>query len=266
MRWQLLVATAIAPLACSGVQSAGGNTGGNVPHLFRFEGRALERFFSTRQTLQRVDRDSRGERLYLFPLGDPGAQVVIVRGDGSSAVKQLPGYLAFLGDEEQFVLWSEGHQADVFRFANGATVKRREVLQPDYGGQYFFNASQDGTYIARCAEPDIVLGNSDLSARKLFRREGALCLCGSIGTSRSWACDLFAEEGTRLEKRKRVELGPLPVLDLDPFSGRLLVARVRDDPFTTQWFVFDPDTGTKEGVGTASDFGLFLARPITGLR
>lgn len=262
MRWRLLIVTAIAPLACSGVQS----TGGNGPHLFRFEGRALEQMFPTPHAINRLDRDSRGERLYLFPLGPIGAPVVIVRADGSSAVKQLPGHLAFLGDDEQFVVWSEGDQSDVFRFANGATMKRREVLQPDYGGQYFFNASQDGTYIGRCAEPNVVLGNSDLSARKLFRREGTLLLCGSVGTSRSWACDLFAEDGTRVERRKRVELGPLTVLDLDPFSGQLLVARARDDPLTTQWFLFDPDTGTKEAAGTASDFGLFLARPIVASR
>jgi len=260
--WWLLLASAFAPLACSGVQSANAN----APHLFRFEGRTLERMFPTPHTLNRVDRDSHGERLYLFPLGDAGAPVVIVRGDGSSAVKQLPGHLAFLGDDEQFVVWSEGPSADVFRFANGETVKRREVLQPDYAGDYFFNAAQDGTYIARCATPGVVLVSSDLSARKLFRREGTLFLCGFVGTSRSWACDLFAEDGTRLVKRKRVELGSLPVLDIDPFSGRLLVARVRDDPFTSQWFVFDPETGTKEPAGTASDFGLFLERPIVASR
>jgi hypothetical protein len=262
MWWRALVASAFASLACSGVQSASDS----VPHLFRFEGRALERMFPAPRTLNRVDRDSRGERLYLFPLGPAGAPVVILRGDGSSAVKQLPGHLAFIGDDEQFVAWSEGPEGNVFRFANGETVKRREVLQPDYSGQYFFNAAQDGTDIARCAAPTVVLVRSDLSARKLFGREGTLFLCGFVDNSRSWACDLFGEDGTRLVKRKRVDLGPFPVLDLDPFSGRLLVARVRDDPFTSQWFVFDPETGAKESAGTASDFGFFLERPIVASR
>jgi hypothetical protein len=187
---------------------------------------------------------------------------VILRSDGSSAVKPIPGYLAFLGDDEQFVLWSEGRAASDFRFPNGSIVKRREFLQPDFSGKYFFNASIDGTYVASCVAPEVVLGTSDLNTRKLFGRNGTLFLCGTVGTSRSWACDLFAENGASLTKGRRIELGALEVLDLDPFSGRLLIARVRDDPFSSQWFVFDPDTGTKKPAGAASDFGLFLGHSI----
>jgi hypothetical protein len=254
VRRGFVVAGAFALLACHVERAAE-----RVPHLFRFEGRTLERMFPTPQTLSRVDRDSRGDRLFLFPLGEPGSPVVILRADGSSATKRLPGYVAFLGDNEQFVAWSEGRTAADFRFSSGAIVRRRELLQPDYGGLYYFNASRDGTDIARCATPDVVLARSDLFAHKLFRRNGSLFLCGSVGASRSWACDVFAEDGPLLTKRRRIALGLLVVLDLDPFSGRLLVARVRDDPFPSQWFVFDPNTGTKEAVGKASDFGLFLS-------
>lgn len=199
--WQLLLAaTPLLGIAC-GVRSEERL----VPHLFRFDGRSLERAFSTPQTLNRVDRDSGGERLYLFPLGSPGAEVVILRADGSSTTKLLPGYVAFLGDDEQFVLWSEGDQADVFRFANGASVKRRHVLRPDYSGEYFFNASAEGTYIARSATPDIVLADSDLLAQRLFRRGGKLLLCGLVADSRAWACDMFNEESAELEKKGRIE-------------------------------------------------------------
>lgn len=200
--------------------------------------------------------------MFLFPLGGVGTSVVILRNDGTSASKPLPGQPAFLGDDEQFVMWSEGEQMDAFRFANGSIVKRGDLLQPDYSGKYFFQAAGRTTHVARCSAPEDVLMVSDLNGKKLFRREGSLYLCGEKGTTNEWACDVYQETDARLAKRNRIELGPYPTLDLDPFSGRLLVVRVRDDPFTSEWFVVSPDTGTKEPVGSGADFGLFLAREI----
>lgn len=250
-----------------------------IPHLYGFsieDQTRAARHARLDHTWSELRRNSDGTRLYC--LFTHRKRVLALSSEGK-AVLEAPGLVSYLSDAGTFVAWSDDIRLG-FHLVGGKFVStawsggRSGNFGVEPGGRYFFLAREPRrTVVSTVDEPDTVLADSAFQGENLFHRNGCLYLFGRIHDSQSYQREIFADvfefragawQRTRSIRIPRDREGPSPfrVVDMEPWSERVLLVDVRDGPFPSRYYLYDLASGTRLRVKVLDNPLVFLKSDI----
>jgi hypothetical protein len=252
-----------------------------ISHLFGLtvEGEArAAREAGLASTWSDLRRNSDGSRLYCF---FPFQKRVLVVSDAGKTALDAPGLVAFLDDDGRFVAWSDDVTVG-FHLAGGNFIgtawskDRSGKFGVDPSGQYFFWAREPRrTIVADIEAPDVVLGESAFEGEAMYYQNGSLYLLGrvfddSLSFNREIFADVFQFRDRAWQRVRSIRIprgreapSPFAVVDMEPWSERVLLIDVRDPPFSSRYYLYDLASGTRLRAQVPEEPVVFLKTDLT---
>lgn len=272
-------------MTIANIASAGGAEGSlEEKRLYIYSQRELSTFFEVMgyQNLWhndiRISRNSDGTELKF--MNEDNKKIIIVTISGLVKIVDSPGYLAWLNDANQVIVWVTWNDNKSFtHYADGTSEKR--VFSPNHGpdpsGKYFIKEWPDlpvttlnescYTGIYATEKPNILLAQVDVcGVAKVFYKENKVFLTGRRFRDGKWQGEeirVFKEKGKALEQLDRV-IVPDPnkkssmlfyAMDISPWNDEILYLDAHDFPSRSIWYSFNLKTLQISRVGKVPFFG-----------
>jgi len=226
----------------------------------------------------RISRNSDGTALRF--LNDKESKILVVACDGLVKVVDSPGYLAWLNDANQVIVWVKwtDNNGSVAHYANGMSEKLPFSPEhgPDPSGKYFIKKVPDlpalplkescNTKIYATERPDIPLAKVDIcGVTKIFYKDNKIFLTG-----RQYRNGNLQEEEIRVFQEKRNTLEQIDraivhnpnkpdmlfyAVDLSPWDDEMLYIDANDFPSRSIWYSFNLTTQQLNKIGKVPWFG-----------
>jgi len=276
----------------------------DVPNLFAYERDDLLTYIRKAGypdfRIDEITRNSSGTVLYLHNYYRADNNSVILSVSVSGEIKKLlpPSRRAYLNDQEQFVVWVDDVKKGL-RFESGYF---RDVFPTGYfgvdpSGTFYFIGYTSGveivdnvtvqrgpikylTEISSTDEPAKVLYSTNIKVDNLFIKDNKIYIFArnvrhfkGLGDYEEYEiiCRILKKGDSVFELEEEIHIprskpspSPFAVVDLDPWSGNVLIVDVKDMPFSffTSWYLFDLKSKKMTKLGRAKDYGFFLQEDI----
>lgn len=256
-----------------------------APHLVTFDEERIavlvKKAGITGDQWLHVGRNGSGSAVIVTLVDPVTHRAIAVRARTGGRVEVVRGPSRFMAlDDRGEVIASFDSLRDGVRFSNGEVVAiaPHGTFSVAPGGEYFLVEVRAGvTEIRRTATPSAAIASAPVRGEKLFEKGGKLYLFsrslqGTPGTGNlvenGIECRVFqvTTEGAKAEDtifiaRPTARSSPFGVVDVDPWSDRVLLADLRDPPFSfmSSWYLFDLGTRKMSRLKRMSGFAFFLS-------
>lgn len=223
----------------------------------------------------RISRNSDGTALRF--MNERKKKIIIVTCDGNTTILDSPGYLTWLNDANQVIVWlTWTDNKSMAHYINGMSEKLPFHPQgggPDPSGKYFIKtdlnspASQScHTSIFLTEKPNIPVAKADVcGATRIFYKDAKIFLTGRQyrdGNLQDEEILVFKEKENAVELIDRI-IVPSPnksnilfyAIDISPWDEEMLFIDAYDFPARSIWYSFDMKTHQLKKIGKVPWFG-----------